>query len=150
MPDGWLHPVPERIPGWAGRVAILRGSSAHLAKQPCAGGSPTTLYGGWGNAQEFRSVFNGEAGKIAQLDNLALLGIEFGKPVQSFVESQQIHIALRRGNTLIQGQPRDAGSALSGAPVAFIIHQNPSHELCSNAKKVIEILNLESCFPGKP
>src|SRR5215469_14357762 len=86
----WIGLARARTRGWAGVFAIVPGScarfpAAHFSQQPSAGGRPTAFYSCWRNAQEFGSIFDGEPAEIAQLHDLALLGIEFCKPNQSFV-----------------------------------------------------------------
>src|ERR1700747_1395744 len=123
---------------------------AQLAQQPSARRGPRALHRGWGHSQDLRGIFNRKSPEVAQFDDLALLPIQLRKTVESFVESEQIHVALWRSHTFVQSYSRQAGTALGRTPVSFIVHQNPAHQLSGDAEEVRAVLHLRRFLSGQP
>src|SRR4030095_7834956 len=105
------------------------------------------------NTQEFRRILDRKPAKITQLYYTALLGIELGQTIQSFVQRHQVNVVTLRtsfADAGIERKPCNAGSPLRGATTALVGHQNPTHERRSNAEKMRAILDVERILFRKP
>src|SRR5881397_2178556 len=76
-------------PGRGATAPTSRRSSAQLPEQPCASKAPAAFEGCRRDAERRRGFLDAEAGKVAELDDPGLLGIDFLEPLERLVESRQ-------------------------------------------------------------
>jgi hypothetical protein len=103
-----------------------------------------------------RGLFNRKFCKVTQLNNPTLLRVQLGELVKSSIERQQVHDWSRRGNgrradgALIKAKSRGSRAALRGPSAPLVINQDPTHELCGDAKKMGAALYRKAFIPGQP
>ena len=76
-----------------------RSVAPKLAEEPGAGKRPVAHHRLARHPQDFGGLFDAQASKEPEFDDLAAAGIEFRKSLQRFVERDQILAALRRRQT---------------------------------------------------
>src|SRR6185369_881645 len=69
---------------------------ANLLVQPGTRIGPFTLGSGHRDAEHLRGFLEGEADKIAQLDDFGLAGVVSGEPVERFVDGERLLLVARR------------------------------------------------------
>ena len=94
------------------------------------------------HSQTFRSFFNRQPAKIAQLNNLLLLFIHLSKTRQCFVQIQTIIVGLlnRDQELFIEVQILRGAAALFTPSGVCVIDEDTTHEVGGDRKKVLAIL----------
>ena len=88
-----------------------------------------------------RSFFDRKPAEKSQLDNAALLFIQFCQFVQRVVKGDQIETTGLEVERFIQRQPQSA-IALGGAPAARVLDQNLPHQLSADGQEMLPVLKL--------
>ncbi len=88
-----------------------------------------------------RSFFDGKTTEKSQLDNAALLPIEFRQFVQGVVESHHVHAPGFARQVVVQRQAV-ASISLCGFAAACMLHQDLPHQLRADGQEVLPVLKL--------
>src|SRR5262249_61305168 len=103
-----------------------RSAAADFGLEPGPGIGPVAVGGGRGDAQHLGGLLAGQAGKVAQLDELRLLGIDRGQLLEGLVEGEQLVVRLGCGDGL-EGLSSQVAAALLGTLPAGVVDQDTAH-----------------------
>jgi hypothetical protein len=114
-----------------------------LAQQPGAARNPVAIRGGFGDTQRLGRFINGQTGKEAQFDDLALTGIQSRQVVKRVVQRHQFEAALPWNvDAFIQRQHRRAAPAFIALLRPGMVYQDAAHHLTADGEEVGAILPL--------
>src|SRR5262249_32192069 len=125
----WLTPglemslSPSRWP--VRRLAVVAGD---FLIEPGAGVGPVALGGGGGNAQSRGGLLDGQARKVAQLDQFSLDRVLARQLLQGFIQGEQVFDRFRRRQLhIVELFPRPTSPLFEAAFAPNLLDQDAAH-----------------------
>lgn len=112
-----------------------------LLIEPGAGVSPPTLGSGPGNAKDGCSLFDGEAGEVAEFDEFGFIFVERGEFFQGVADGEKFLIRRRSDNfEFVDIDALLIAAVAEGAFAAGAFYENPAHRFGGGTEKVGAVL----------
>src|SRR5262245_28782587 len=134
----------------SGRVSPRKALFPQLPVEPGTSDTPVSLHCGGSYPESLCCFFDGQAAKVTQLVNAALLGIAFGQLAQALVNFH--HVRLRIPRRCLDFRYRDLlalRTALRRLAAASMIHENAAHLLGRDRHEVCATLPARVLLIGK-
>src|SRR5579883_61281 len=129
----------------------LQSGAFNFFEQPEFRRSPFTFHGGRRNSHHFRGFLDRESAEIAELDDAALLRIEFGELLKSTVQLQDIHPRIgKHAQRILEPDRLAKALAFGGLIGASMIDQDAAHHAGGNAQEMSAVLPVDRVLIDQP
>lgn len=117
----------------------------NLFEEPESRHGPVALYRSRGHVQDACNLLDGQAGEVAQFDDLGLPGIDLAEIVERIVDGEQFRGAFRReGDCMFDLNVALAATSKLGIAGARVVDENAAHHVCGDPDKVLVALPIDS------
>lgn len=120
-----------------------------FAEEEDAGEGPVAFDGAGRDVEEGGNLFDGEAAEVAQLDDLALAGVEVFEAEEGFIEEDDVvEFFGGDGEVVVELDALEVAIALQGVVGAGVVDQDAAHDVGGDGDEVLAVVPL-GVFAGE-